>query len=234
MGATKHGEAMSIVLNCGKCHTRLTVADDRAGTEFECPACDAMIQLPLSLDDATLTPHPTAGSSFEVVSIAKWSWAKLSPRAKIIIPVAGVLAVVLTTTALLAWPRTLPPAADDGSRTVPLAVDERKDMQSYIRELKPKIPVQIEQFKSIGLKADSYEPSNKFPDLFGTVTVKVDRVYLEDKVTGKSGLYSRAKLTSCYHNFTGPTVRISSSSDYARHAYSSALREIWPSVEMLQ
>jgi Zn-finger nucleic acid-binding protein len=45
---------MSIVVHCPGCKTRLTVGDDRAHDEFECPKCDERIRV------WTLTGEPEA------------------------------------------------------------------------------------------------------------------------------------------------------------------------------
>jgi hypothetical protein len=44
---------MSLVIFCPSCKTRLTLGDDRAGQEIECPSCDQSIRLP-----ALLPPPP--------------------------------------------------------------------------------------------------------------------------------------------------------------------------------
>lgn len=219
---------MSHTLICPGCKVRLTVGDDRAGTSFDCPSCDTAVHAPSS-SSAAPPQIPTDSQDIfptnhrsPLESHASW-WRARSPKTKRWIRVAGLSLVA----GVVAW------MAVAAVRGVPPPVGERKDMSTFTIGIKQKIPVQIDQFKKIGLKAESYSASDKYPNLFGVVTVPVDRVYLEDPLTRGGDWYTRARLTSCYHNSNEPTVRTSSAERFATGSDASALREIWISVEML-
>jgi hypothetical protein len=54
---------MPLVVICPSCKTRLTLGDARAGTSFECPRCDVMIAVPVTISPPLPVPTSSPISS---------------------------------------------------------------------------------------------------------------------------------------------------------------------------
>lgn len=69
-----------------------------------------------------------------------------------------------------------------------------KDLEEYTKELKTKVPFDTKAFQKSGMKAESYvkdDANGHFKEL----VIRVDPIYLTDKLTGQSTKYTRAKFT---------------------------------------
>ena len=70
-----------------------------------------------------------------------------------------------------------------------------QDYETYTKALKEKVTFDVKQFTASGMKAESYVKDTQSESMFKELTIKVDPVVLTDKITGKSALYTCAKLT---------------------------------------
>lgn len=69
-----------------------------------------------------------------------------------------------------------------------------KDMQEYVAKLKATVPIFVKDFTDKGFKAERYEVDPKRDTMLYTVMLKVDPVYLKDKITGETKRYTRARM----------------------------------------
>jgi hypothetical protein len=68
-----------------------------------------------------------------------------------------------------------------------------QDLGEYTKLLKEKIPFDIEAFKKTGMTAETYVKDEKI-DHFLELVVRVEPVYLTDRLTGKTSQFTRARL----------------------------------------
>lgn len=78
-----------------------------------------------------------------------------------------------------------------------------QDLHEYTANLKKTIPYDMKRFADAGFKAESYE-KDPLRDWFMVVVVRVEPVYLHDKITGQTKKYTRAKLVR--NNPKPPTI----------------------------
>ena len=103
----------------------------------------------------------------------------------------------------------------------------------YTAQLRAQVPVEIAEFEASGLRADQYAPHEHHPNLFRSLTIKVEPVKLTDKLTGRTERYTRARLTLCHLDPPGPP-RVGDLRSYHSRAIASAATPIeWANVEML-
>lgn len=69
-----------------------------------------------------------------------------------------------------------------------------KDMQEYVAKLKATVPIDVKEFTDKGFKAERYEIDPKRDAMLYTVMLKIDPVYLKDKITGEIKRYTRARM----------------------------------------
>jgi hypothetical protein len=84
---------------------------------------------------------------------------------------------------------------DIGSYSYPLIESATGDMEDYRKQLKAKVPVLIEQFKKANFRAVEYKVHSEFDNMFQYVVVRIKPVQLSDTLTGKTGFYTKARMT---------------------------------------
>lgn len=68
-----------------------------------------------------------------------------------------------------------------------------KDLKEYTDWLKSTVPYDMKKFTDAGFKAESYKKDPK-REWFTEVVLKVEPVYLTDKITGETKKYTKAKM----------------------------------------
>lgn len=117
---------------------------------------------------------------------------------------------------------------EDG-KAEPVVVGPTRDVDEYTAELKGKVPIDAEGVKRSGYKADSYTLDENNPAFFVELVVRVEPVRLRDAVTGKTQVYTRARLS----RDGSPPPGVMSLQEAQRRAQTAALNARWLRVEML-
>jgi hypothetical protein len=69
-----------------------------------------------------------------------------------------------------------------------------QDHRKYVARLKDDVPITMDRFKANQYEAESYTP-HADPSMFKEVVVKLSPVALRDDITGRTEVYTRARLT---------------------------------------
>lgn len=121
------------------------------------------------------------------------------------------------------------PRPTDKENGAEVAAGPAQDYQTYVNELKQKVPVESESFKRSRYAADSYTVDDNYPTFFVEMVVRVEPVRLHDAVTGKTQTYTRARLG----RDPSPAPGIVPLREAQRRAQEAALNARWSRVEML-
>jgi len=82
-------------------------------------------------------------------------------------------------------PRGNPKPPTTGESDPDKELKAARDLEAHTEELKAKVPFDVKQFTDKGMKAESYAKDEAYGH-FKELVIKVDPVYLTDKITGQT------------------------------------------------
>lgn len=201
---------MPFAADCPHCKKRIPVEVGPVAYSATCPHCSGVFGVPAVAGPGATTPLPVPLPAPPAESPrrarrtrrAASATPEASPRARLWIA-AGVaaLAVVVAVLAAMGTRTKDSPGGDPGGdppggakADEPPPPDGGQDLEAYTQKLMRDTPVASDTFEKKGLRAVEYERNARYPVVFKSATLAVDRVYLTDRVSGRGGWYTRARL----------------------------------------